>query len=439
MSPEPSAAISAMGGGTDSGTDAAAIDFVYDVVCPYAYLASLRIGSIAERLDVTVRWRPVLLGGLFREIGADVDPNLTMPPARAAMQRRDRARCAELRGAALRSDVDRPGRTVRAMRLCTAARGAARPAVSRALFDAHWVSGRDVADPRVVDEIAADHGIDAAVLERPETKQALRATTSWAATRGVFGVPTFVTGGRTWWGADRIELMVAALGGEGAVDRDPGGRDPGGQMPSARRSALRIECFHDFASPFSYLAVAALEAVTQRYGVSVQWRPTLVGALFKAIGTADVPLLTMPKAKQAYVRQDLADWARVRGVPFRFPTHFPLRSVLPLRVALQQPAVTPALYRAAWVDDRRIDGPDTLGPVLAAAGFDAQALLRGAGEPRIKDALRANTERARSLHACGVPTIVVYDETRPEPLVLWGQDRLGTVDAVCRGFWPTAG
>ena len=45
------------------------LSFFYDVVCPYAYLASTRIEALAARCGARVRLRPILLGGLFREVG----------------------------------------------------------------------------------------------------------------------------------------------------------------------------------------------------------------------------------------------------------------------------------------------------------------------------------------------------------------------------------
>ena len=40
------------------------LDLYFDVVCPFAYLASVRIPAIAAAAGATVRWRPILLGGM---------------------------------------------------------------------------------------------------------------------------------------------------------------------------------------------------------------------------------------------------------------------------------------------------------------------------------------------------------------------------------------
>src|SRR5690606_14449426 len=136
----------------------------------------------------------------------------------------------------------------------------------------------------------------------------------------------------------------------------------------------------------------------------------------------------------AYVRSDLHDWAERWGVPFAFPSRFPLRSVLPLRVALAEPAATGPIYRATWAEDRRVDDPTALAVVLEAAGLPAAELLARAGSAPIKDALRANTARAHALGICGVPTVRV--ERAGRSALVWGQDRLDLLEAVLDGWWP---
>lgn len=411
------------------------IDFVYDVVCPYAYLASTRVEAAAARHGATVRWRPILLGGLFREIGAPDDPNATMPEAKATLVRRDIERWADLLGVPLSRPAEHPRRTVDAMRLCTLADPDKRPAVSRALFSAYWIEGRDVSDPEVLAAIATEHGLSPAAIREPATKAALRDATAEAAAQGAFGVPTFRIGDRLWWGQDRLDLALCTLGTDGVdagVDRSPRA------LPRQTAGTRSITFVHDFSSPFSYLASTAIEAVAARHGVPVTWHPILLGALFRSIGTPDVPLFTMTQRKQQWVARDLEDWAKARGVPFRFPSHFPMRSILPLRVALAEPKTAPAIYRAAWGDDRRVDEPQALASVLADAGFSPEPLIEATNDPEIKERLKSNTMQAKTLGVCGVPTVIVVDDRHEAPLLLWGQDRLGMLDAVLSGWWPSA-
>ena len=193
---------------------------------------------------------------------------------------------------------------------------------------------------------------------------------------------------------------------------------------------------HDFASPFSYLASTQIERLAAQANIDVEWSPILLGALFRAIGTPNVPLHAMNPTRQAYAQRDMSDWADAWGVPLRFPSHFPMRSVLPLRASIVEPRCTSAIYRAAWADDRRVDTPETLGPVLDEAGFSAAEILARTSAPEVKSALRENTERAHSEGICGVPTcILTYDDA--STLRLWGQDRLVMVRAALHGWMPS--
>lgn len=227
-------------------------------------------------------------------------------------------------------------------------------------------------------------------------------------------------------------MLERALGG---ANTDPAAPMRTVGTPTFEGAHLRF--FHDFSSPFSYLASTQIERVAAHRGVAVEWVPILLGALFREIGTPDVPLFGMSPAKQAWIGRDLEDWARAWNVPFRFPSHFPIRTVLPLRVALVEPAATAAIYRAAWAEDRRIDTPETLGPVLEEAGFEAAALLSEAERSAVKDALRATTDLARERGVCGVPTFEVARHDGGS-LLIWGQDRLGVLATVLDGWWPRA-
>ena len=102
---------------------------------------------------------------------------------------------------------------------------------------------------------------------------------------------------------------------------------------------------------------------------------------------------------------------------------FPLRNVTPLRVALQEPRCTNAIYKAAWVDGHNIGEPEVLKRVLDKAGFDGPALLEGTQDPDIKSQLFSNTEEAIARNVCGVPSLIVNHN-----ILFWGQDRLSMVE-----------
>ena len=393
------------------------ITFYYDIVCPYAYLAAHRIGTIATRCGAVVDWRPVLLGGIYKSIEAPQIPSGTWSEPRARLGALDLIRQADYHGISLRFPSGHPRRSVSAMRLLVGVEGPVREALTHALYRAYWVEGADISDREVLDTMARAHGVDPTIIDSSEVRKALFAATAEAVEVGAFGVPTMIVDGRMYWGQDRLGFIERALTGARPA------------TPASTEGGKSLRFFHDFSSPFSYLASTQIDTIAARHGAAVDWTPILLGGLFRAIGTPNVPLLAMTEAKRRYALQDLSDWSSWWGVPFAFPTVFPIRTVLPLRIAIAEPRATPHLYRALWAEDRNIGERSVVTAVLAEAGLDAEGLLEKATTPDIKMRLRTNTEAAQAAGACGVPTVEIDGE------LIWGQDRLDLVEAVLSGEW----
>lgn len=196
-----------------------------------------------------------------------------------------------------------------------------------------------------------------------------------------------------------------------------------------------LHFFFDFSSPFAYLASTQIEAVAKRNDATLVFRPFLLGALFKAIGTADVPLFSWPEAKRRHAAADMSRWADHYGVPIRFPSRFPMNTVKPLRMVLeltdaQKPALIHAMFRAYWADDRDLNADDVLAQIATEAGLDGPALVQGTKEEAVKARLKSATEEAVRAGLCGAPSFLVGD------LLFWGQDRLQFVEKALQGWRP---
>ncbi len=404
------------------------IDFYYDIVCPYAYLGSTQIEALAERCGAELRWHPVLLGGIFRSVGGAQSPMTQMSAPRARLNALDLERWADTWSVPFSFPSNHPRRTVNAMRLLTATPHDERPALTRHLYRAYWVDGRDLADRDVLNAVAIEAGVDPGLIDSPAARQGLFDTTAEAVAHGAFGVPAVVVDGTLWWGQDRLNFVERALGG----------RWPG--LPGRIRSESKtVRFFHDFASPFSYLAATQIERVAAQHGATLEWCPILLGGLFRNIGTADVPLFQMSEAKRAYVTRDLSDWASWWDEPFAFPSQFPIRTIAPLRVAIVEPSLTMPLYRAAWAEDLAIDSPEVLGDLIERHGFDAREVFDRTQSDEVKATLRANTQLAQDVGACGVPTFQITPSESETPFLIWGQDRIPMLERALDGWSPACG
>ena len=193
-------------------------------------------------------------------------------------------------------------------------------------------------------------------------------------------------------------------------------------MPAA------IEFYFDLSSPYGYLAAQRIDALAAKHGRSVDWRPVLLGVMFKATGMA--PLTEIP-LKGDYSRRDFARSARFHGIAgFRMPTRFPVPTQAPARIVLwvkaRDPAlagrVAKALFRAYFVDDVDISDPDTAAAVAAKEGVDAAAARAAIDDPAIKDALKAEVAAAIARGVFGSPFIFVDGEP------FWGLDRFEQIE-----------
>ena len=185
-----------------------------------------------------------------------------------------------------------------------------------------------------------------------------------------------------------------------------------------------LDFWFDFASTYSYPAAMRIAPLAKARGVTLRWRPFLLGPIFKAQGWDNSPF-NLYAAKGRYMWRDLERICGALDLPFARPAVFPQNSVTAARVALVGLAqgwgedYCRAVYAREFADGRNIGEPETIGGVLAALGKDADRVLQDAQLDTIKAALRAQTEEAQQLGIFGAPAFVTADGE-----FFWGNDRL---------------
>ena len=194
------------------------LTFWYEFASTYSYLAAMRIDASAQAAGVEVAWQPFLLGPIFKAQGWTTSP-FNIYPAKGRYMIRDVARIAAERGLPFRMPDPFPANTLKAARLAIVGIDAGWVApFSRAVFEAEFAHGRDIASEVVLGEVLAGLGLEApALLARsaaPEIKERLRAATAEAETAGIFGAPSFVAPhNELFWGDDRLEAALAQAKG----------------------------------------------------------------------------------------------------------------------------------------------------------------------------------------------------------------------------------
>lgn len=207
---------------------------------------------------------------------------------------------------------------------------------------------------------------------------------------------------------------------------------PDSTGPLARSQHGVLEFWFEFGSSYSYLAAIQVEARAQAAGVALHWRPFLLGPIFERLGWTTSPFVLQP-AKGRYMWRDMEREAARLGLPFRRPSVFPRRALLPMRVATLganeawMAEFCRRVMRQNWVEDRDIDNEEAVRSALQGLVPDAGERIAAALEPANKLRLRANTDQAEARGIFGAPSFFAGGE------LFWGNDRLDAALAMAAG------
>lgn len=189
------------------------LEYYYDYVSPFSYLADSQLAGVKERTGAEIRYIPMLLGGVMKASGNS--PPFSVP-AKGRYTGADTVRWATRYGVELNPNSHFPVNTVLPMRAALVLQGNdAFPAFHAAVFAGMWQQGQDVGDADVLGIILEKAGIEAGpILERcadQGIKDQLRKNTDGAVERGAFGAPTFFVGDEIFFGNDRLDFVEEAL------------------------------------------------------------------------------------------------------------------------------------------------------------------------------------------------------------------------------------
>ncbi|MES2354750.1 MAG: 2-hydroxychromene-2-carboxylate isomerase [Pseudomonadota bacterium] len=196
-----------------------------------------------------------------------------------------------------------------------------------------------------------------------------------------------------------------------------------------------IEFYFDFSSPYGYFASTKIDEIATRHNREVDWRPVLLGAIFKVTGSA--PLPTIP-IKGEYAKHDFPRTARWFGVPFTFPSVFPIASLAPSRAFYwlqdhdpqQAKELAKRLYRAYFIEDIDISRPKNTLAIAVDMGLESAAVEASFDDTAIKERLKAAVNSALAKGVFGSPYFIVDGEP------FHGSDRMDQVEKwLATGGW----
>jgi 2-hydroxychromene-2-carboxylate isomerase len=211
-----------------------AIDFWFDPVSPYAWLAFERLPEAFAGLSYNVAYRPVLFAALLKHFEhkgpAEIEP-------KRAWTFRQVHWLAHRAGVTLDTPVRHPFNPIALSRLAWAtAPAGATPSrhTCESILRHVWIGGGDAEAP---ERLAALREQLAPRLDPSgdEAKQLLRAATDAAIARGLFGVPTIGVDDKLFWGFDALEMVAAYLRGDTWFDAPHWDRE-GAPRPGLKRA-----------------------------------------------------------------------------------------------------------------------------------------------------------------------------------------------------------
>ena len=193
----------------------ARLEYFFDYVSPFAYLADTQIRQLVERTGAELVYRPFFLGGVMQ--ASKNSPPITVPNKGRYMFS-EIQRWSRRYGVPANPNPHFPVNTLGAMRAAVAALDDPRFLdFHTAMFRGVWVDGQNLADEAVLRDAIVGAGLDAArILERakdPAVKETLKRNSDEAVERGAFGAPTFFVGDEMFWGNDRLDFVEEALRG----------------------------------------------------------------------------------------------------------------------------------------------------------------------------------------------------------------------------------
>jgi len=191
------------------------VEFFFDLGSPASYLAWTQLPALCARHGATLRYRPMLLGGVFHATG---NASPAMIPAKGRYMFTDLGRYAMRFGVPFGLPPGFPMNTLALMRgvIGMQLRSPERfEALLAALFNGLWAQRRNLADATVLDQVLGEAGFDPTELQAlasdGDVKAALKEATEEAVARGVFGAPTCFVEGQMYFGQDRLDFVEDAL------------------------------------------------------------------------------------------------------------------------------------------------------------------------------------------------------------------------------------
>ena len=188
------------------------IDFYFDVISPYSYIAHKKIQKIKESQKVIFNYKPILLGGLHNLAG------INAPAFNKYKMKNMQSDCelvSKKNNISFMWNSKFPINSLSIMRGYISLNETQKDHYLNTFFDAYWKDNLDLSSEKEFSKLLESLKVDSKIFFEEITQQSikddLKRLTSDAFKKEVFGAPTFIVNNKIFWGQDRLEYAVEEL------------------------------------------------------------------------------------------------------------------------------------------------------------------------------------------------------------------------------------
>ena len=185
------------------------IDFYFDIISPYAYIAHKKI---LKYKNIIFNYKPVYLGGLHKLAGID-SPAFNKYKLRNNIN--DCNLVSEKNNIEFKWNSNFPINSLNIMRGYLCVNEDKQNEYLNTFFDAYWKDNQDLSETKNINKLLNNLKIDSEAfynaIKKQNIKNKLIKLTTDAFEKEVFGTPTFIINNKIFWGQDRLEYALEEL------------------------------------------------------------------------------------------------------------------------------------------------------------------------------------------------------------------------------------
>ena len=188
------------------------IDFYFDVISPYSYIAHKKIQKIIDNQKIIFNYKPILLGGLHNLAGINAP---AFNKYKIKNMQSDCELVSKKNNISFKWNLKFPINSLSIMRGYLYVEDSQKEDYLNIFFDAYWKDNLDLSSEKEISKLLEHLKIDSKIffdkIKQQSIKDTLKKFTNDAFEKEVFGAPTFIINNKIFWGQDRLEYALEEL------------------------------------------------------------------------------------------------------------------------------------------------------------------------------------------------------------------------------------